>query len=81
MLRKSEKICCKLGKKAIRALCPKNIFYISGQFFGGVGGGGVKVSLSTAESLSKSYLYFSHVMPDWLLEKLPKFDKINFVTA
>ncbi len=38
----------------LRALRPINIFYISGQFFGGwSGGGGEKVSLSTAEPLSK----------------------------
>ncbi len=53
MLRKSEKVCCELGKKcAMNFICKK---YISGQFFlgGGGGGGGVKVSLSTAEPLSK----------------------------
>jgi len=38
----------------LRALRPKNIFYISGQFFLGCVCVCVKVSLSTAEPLSKA---------------------------
>jgi len=47
MLRKSEKVCCKLGKKC--ALLPKNIFYIFGQFFGVVV---VVVGVCVCKSLS-----------------------------
>jgi hypothetical protein len=54
MLRKSEKVCCKLGKKCAKSFTPKKyILYFWSIFWGGGGGGDVKVSLSTAELLSK----------------------------
>jgi hypothetical protein len=61
MLRKSEKVCCKLGKKCAKSFMPKKYMlkYIFGQFLGG-GWGGVKVSLSTSEPLSKRNI-FIHV--------------------